>query len=94
MYSGKNEPFQIDANFGFVGAVLAMLVVDLEGVREVVLGPAVPGEWAGGRVRGVRFRGGGRVDFGWDGKGVVDWAVCHGVSKERVVVNVQGKRFC
>lgn len=29
MYSGKNEPFQIDANFGFPGAVLSMLVVDL-----------------------------------------------------------------
>jgi len=26
MYSGKSEPFQIDANFGFPGAVLSMLV--------------------------------------------------------------------
>src|SRR5688572_12899869 len=29
MYSALNPPFQIDANFGFGGAVLSMLVVDL-----------------------------------------------------------------
>ena len=29
MYSGHNLPFQIDANFGLVGYVLAMLVTDV-----------------------------------------------------------------
>lgn len=48
MYSGKMLPFQIDANFGFPGAVLAMLIVDLPNLsgnkvtRTVVLGPAIP----------------------------------------------------
>ncbi|EFQ94998.1 hypothetical protein PTT_07143, partial [Pyrenophora teres f. teres 0-1] len=50
MYYGDKIPFQIDANFGFGGAVLSMLVVDLpvaaevhgEGARTVVLGPAIP----------------------------------------------------
>ncbi|KAF2192678.1 glycoside hydrolase family 95 protein [Zopfia rhizophila CBS 207.26] len=82
MYSGKNMPFQIDANFGFGGAVLSMLVVDVQepGMekagerRTVVLGPAIPKEWAGGRVGGLRVRGGGRVDFGWDEEGTVNWA--------------------
>jgi alpha-L-fucosidase 2 len=77
MYSGKMLPFQIDANFGFPGAVLAMLIVDLPNpsgdysVRTVVLGPAIPPAWSGGSVRGLRLRGGGCVDFSWDSVGVV-----------------------
>lgn len=80
MYSGRSEPFQVDANLGFVGAVLSMLVVDLPpggawgeegGVRTVVLGPAIPAAWAGGRVRGLRLRGERKVDFSWDDQGLV-----------------------
>ncbi|KAG9658653.1 glycoside hydrolase family 95 protein, partial [Aureobasidium melanogenum] len=92
MYSGKNEPFQIDANFGYVGAVLAMLVVDIEELDMVVLGPAIPREWAGGSVKGLRVRGGGSVEFGWDDGGVVQWAKCSGV--RRKVVNVGGTVLC
>lgn len=92
MYSGKNEPFQIDANFGYVGAVLAMLVVDIEEMEEVVLGPAIPKEWAGGSVKGLRVRGGGSVDFGWDGEGVVQWAKCTGT--KRKVINLDEKVLC
>ncbi|KAF2122878.1 glycoside hydrolase family 95 protein-like protein [Lophiotrema nucula] len=79
MYSGKEMSFQIDANFGLGGAVLAMLVVDIEesgvdtGDSTVVLGPAIPREWAGGSVKGLRLRGGGSVDFGWDDAGAVTW---------------------
>lgn len=80
MYSGTNPPFQIDANFGFAGAVLSMLVVDVEevgmgegkGERTVVLGPAIPETWGGGSVRGLRLRGGGEVGFGWNKDGLVD----------------------
>lgn len=79
MYSGKNPPFQIDANFGFAGTVLSMLVVDVEEVgmggdeRTVVLGPAIPKEWGNGSVKGFRIRGGGAVSFGWDADGKVSW---------------------
>ncbi|KAL4966945.1 glycoside hydrolase family 95 protein [Aspergillus stella-maris] len=78
MYSGTSLPFQIDANFGFTGAVLSMLVYDVpmpfgtDVVRTVVLGPAIPAEWAGGSVKGLRLRGGAIVDFSWDDGGVVD----------------------
>ncbi|KAL4994579.1 alpha-fucosidase A [Aspergillus recurvatus] len=78
MYWGASPPFQIDANFGFAGAVLSMLVVDLPlprsnvEKRTVVLGPAIPYAWGNGSVRGLRVRGGGKVDFGWDGRGVVN----------------------
>ena len=77
MYSGKELPFQIDANFGFGGAVLSMLIVDLpllhndDSVRTVILGPAIPVAWGGGSVTGLRLRGGGSVDFSWDMEGVV-----------------------
>lgn len=100
MYSGTNEPFQIDANFGFVGAVLGMLVVDLprglgeEGVRDVVLGPAIPASWAGGSVRGLRVRGGGLVNFGWDEEGLVTWVRVVEKGEEGVrFVNREGKEL-
>ncbi|KAL4929709.1 glycoside hydrolase family 95 protein [Aspergillus undulatus] len=113
MYSGTSPPFQIDANFGFAGAVLAMLVVDLPVAgpvgsgsrsgsdadgnstveRTVVLGPAIPSAWGNGSVKGLRLRGGGRVDFGWDAAGVVDWVNIRsrgkGTQKVRLV-NVEG----
>ncbi|GAB7366194.1 hypothetical protein MBLNU230_g7754t1 [Neophaeotheca triangularis] len=104
MYSGEYEPFQIDANFGYVGAVLAMLVVDLpgglgeraeDGARTVVLGPAIPGSWEGGCVRGLRVRGGGVVDFGWDGEGLVRWVEVMRRGMEEVrFVDREGRVLC
>ncbi|KAF4555519.1 Alpha-fucosidase A-like protein [Elsinoe fawcettii] len=100
MYSGRNEPFQIDANFGYVGAVVSMLAVDLpsaetvlEGAkRTVVLGPAIPAAWGGGGVKGFRLRGGSVLDFGWDGDGRVDRVEVTEEGRERVrLVNVKGE---
>jgi alpha-L-fucosidase 2 len=100
MYNGLSEPFQIDANFGFGGAVLSMLVVDLplahdndsRQARTVVLGPAIPGAWAGGSVKGLRIRGGGIVDFSWDDDGVVTKASLTGAAEGSVrLVNVKGE---
>jgi alpha-L-fucosidase 2 len=77
MYSATNTPFQIDANYGIGGAILSMLIVDLpaafgdKGTRTVVLGPAIPEAWAGGKVRSLTLRGGGSVDFEWNDQGVV-----------------------
>lgn len=82
MYDGRNPPFQIDANYGITGAVLAMLIRDLDrasdvdnsgaGTQDVLLGPAIPSTWANGKVDGVRLRGGGSVSFGWDDAGIVN----------------------
>ncbi|KAM0324442.1 hypothetical protein ACHAQA_008224 [Verticillium albo-atrum] len=98
MYSARNEPFQIDANFGLAGAVLSMLVVDLplphdaasSGSRSVVLGPAIPASWAGGSVRGLRIRGGGSVDFSWNDDGLVTQATLTGSQTKVRLVNVEG----
>jgi alpha-L-fucosidase 2 len=91
MYYGRTRtggdpavPFQIDANFGFTGAVASMLVVDLPtamgvvGRRTVVLGPAIPTSWGNGSVKGLRLRGGGSVDFSWDQEGIVTKASTSG----------------
>ncbi|KAK5125244.1 hypothetical protein LTR85_000920 [Meristemomyces frigidus] len=97
MYSGKDEPFQIDANFGFPGAVLSMLVVDLPQlvgdttVRTVVLGPAIPAAWANGSVKGLRLRGGGSVNFSWDTHGLVTEATLSGRQSALMVVNKDGR---
>lgn len=99
MYSGKSEPFQIDANFGFGGAVLSMLAVDLplphdaaEGSqRSVVLGPAIPKAWAGGSVKGLRIRGGGSADFSWNDEGLVTEATFTGSKTKVQLVNVKGE---
>ncbi|KAH8695779.1 Six-hairpin glycosidase-like protein, partial [Phaeosphaeriaceae sp. PMI808] len=97
MYSrGKQVPFQIDANYGFGGAVLSMLVVDMpsafgdDNMRTVVLGPAIPAAWAGGSVKGLRLRGGGVVDFNWDKDGLVTNASLSGRSKPLRLVNKIG----
>lgn len=99
MYSGVNEPFQIDANFGFGGAVLSMLVVDLpfahdvsaEQTRNVVLGPAIPASWTGGSVTGLRIRGGGTVDFSWE-DGIVTQATLQGSKTSNIkLLNVRGE---
>ena len=96
MYSGTSEPFQIDANFGIVGAMLSMLVVDLpqafgtKNVQTVVLGPAIPESWAGGNVKGLRLRGGGIVDFGWDDNGLVNHAEVRERVKPIVIVDKNG----
>ncbi|KAM9876255.1 glycoside hydrolase family 95 protein [Verticillium dahliae] len=98
MYSARNEPFQIDANFGLAGAILSMLVVDLplahdapsQEIRTVVLGPAIPASWAGGSVKGLRLRGGGAVDFTWNDDGVVTAAALTGSRTTVRLVNVEG----
>ncbi|KAH0429370.1 hypothetical protein CcaCcLH18_08492 [Colletotrichum camelliae] len=101
MYWALSPPFQIDANFGLGGAVLSMLVVDLPlpyasrgDVRTVVLGPAIPKQWGGGSVKGLRVRGGGVVDFSWDENGMVNEATAKAGGKvtggKVRFVNVEG----
>jgi alpha-L-fucosidase 2 len=42
MYWALLKLFQIHANFGIIGVMLVILIVDLQGTEEVVLGPAIP----------------------------------------------------
>lgn len=95
-YSGQDAPFQIDANFGFVAAVTAILIRDLpqihgdDSIHRVLLGPAIPSSWKGGSVNGLKLRGGGSVDFSWDEAGVVQEATVNGRTKPLKIINVKG----
>ena len=62
-----HEPFQIDGNFGGIAGMANMLVQDRGG--EVMLLPALPGQFASGYAKGLRIKGGKVVDIAWeDGK--------------------------
>jgi len=93
LYAKGSGVFQIDANFGWVGAVLAMLSNDLDqtvdqfrsgkGEREVLLGAAVPESWLPVKVEGLRLRGGGEVSFTVAKGGRVSGVKVSGRPKER-----------
>ena len=92
MHSANYPPFQINASYGIVGAMLAMLMTDLPQTIAPILGPAIPPSWSRGSFKGlvVTSRGGGVLDFSWDADSTATSTKWKSTRKPRTVVNVHG----
>lgn len=66
-------PFQIDGNLGGPAVITEMLVQSTP--DEITILPALPQQWPNGDLKGVRVRGGAKVDIAWKNGSLSEFAV-------------------
>ena len=69
----NHPPFQIDGNFGATAAVVEMLLQARNG--KIFLLPALPKQWANGRIEGVCLPGNATATLAWNNGKVTEFVV-------------------
>lgn len=84
-----HPPFQLDGNFGIVGAIAEMLLQSHAG--EISLLPAIPERWAAeGSYKGLKARGGFTVDCSWKNGKVTAYKISS-AQPQKIKLRVNGE---
>ncbi len=85
-----HPPFQIDGNFGALSGMSEMLLQSQSG--EISLLPAIPDDWAEGKISGLKARGNFEIAMNWKNKQITTasiLSVTGGLCKLRTVAPVK-----